>query len=402
MEATAPGAHTLHDRDDEPVGHGHRWITATYEVAAGADEIEAVARALATEQSVEMPLGAITDQRVLDEVVGRVGDIAELGPGLFRVELALAAETVGDDAVQLANMVFGNCSLQDEVRLVELELPAPLLATFTGPRVGIDGLRARCAVPAGVRRALTCTAVKPQGLPPAALAELCGRFARAGLDLIKDDHGMADQPAAPFRQRVEACQRAVQRAAEDTGHTSQYVPSLVGTPQVLRDRVELCRDLGIRTVLVAPSLIGWGAFRELVDDCLAGGGGSGSGSDDAVAVLAHPAFAGAARIDPPLLLGRLFRLLGADATIFPNAGGRFSYSPVRCAAIAEAARAPWGHLAPCLPVPAGGMTTDRVGELLDFYGNDVMLLIGGSLLAAGDRLEQEAHRFVATVAERAG
>ncbi|MEZ5263358.1 MAG: hypothetical protein R2755_16710 [Acidimicrobiales bacterium] len=48
------------------------------------------------------------------------------------------------------------------------------------------------------------------------------------------------------------------------------------------------------------------------------------------------------------------------------------------------------------------MTTDRVGELLDFYGNDVMLLIRGSLLAAGDRLEQEAHRFVATVAERAG
>ena len=114
-----------------------------------------------------------------------------------------------------------------------------------------------------------------------------------------------------------------------------------------------------------------------------------------VPILAHPALAGMGRIAPPLLLGRLFRLFGADATIFPNAGGRFGYSHDTCAAIARAAREPWGGLAPALPVPAGGMNVERVPELREAFGDDAMLLIGGSLLAAGDGLEMRCRAFVA-------
>ncbi|MGO8778380.1 MAG: ribulose 1,5-bisphosphate carboxylase, partial [Rhodomicrobium sp.] len=51
-----------------------------------------------------------------------------------------------------------------------------------------------------------------------------------------------------------------------------------------------------------------------------------------------------------------------------------------------------------MPCPAGGMTLDRVPELLDFYGPDTMLLIGGSLLAAGKRLTAEAVALQARVA----
>ena len=37
-----------------------------------------------------------------------------------------------------------------------------------------------------------------------------------------------------------------------------------------------------------------------------------------MAFFAHPSLGGAARIAPPLLIGMLFRLIGADAVIFPN------------------------------------------------------------------------------------
>jgi ribulose-bisphosphate carboxylase large chain len=50
-----------------------------------------------------------------------------------------------------------------------------------------------------------------------------------------------------------------------------------------------------------------------------------------------------------------------------------------------------------VPVPAGGMTRDRVGEMLDFYGPDVMLLIGGALLEARERLVEATAAFVAEV-----
>jgi ribulose-bisphosphate carboxylase large chain len=46
-----------------------------------------------------------------------------------------------------------------------------------------------------------------------------------------------------------------------------------------------------------------------------------------------------------------------------------------------------------MPVPAGGMTLDRVPEMIECYGRDVMLLIGGGLLLAKDRLAEETRAF---------
>jgi ribulose-bisphosphate carboxylase large chain len=115
-----------------------------------------------------------------------------------------------------------------------------------------------------------------------------------------------------------------------------------------------------------------------------------------IAFIAHPALAGAA-VAPPLLSGKLFRMLGADAVIFPNHGGRFGYSAATCAELAAAALKEWHGLRPCVPVPAGGMTRDRVAEMLDFYGTDIMLLIGGALLEAGAGLEAATAAFVTEV-----
>ncbi len=50
-----------------------------------------------------------------------------------------------------------------------------------------------------------------------------------------------------------------------------------------------------------------------------------------------------------------------------------------------------------IPILAGGMTAERVPELLAFYGPDVMLLIGGGLLAAGPDLTNATARFVKAV-----
>lgn len=52
---------------------------------------------------------------------------------------------------------------------------------------------------------------------------------------------------------------------------------------------------------------------------------------------------------------------------------------------------------PSVPVPAGGMTRARVSEMLDFYGADSMLLIGGALLEARERLAEATSAFVVEV-----
>ena len=343
-------------------------MQVVYRVAATAADIDARAQAIAVEQSIEMPPHAVRNHRVSAEVLGRVDNIEPDGDGHFRVTLGLALETTGFEAGQMMNMLFGNSSLHTDLTLVDVDLGAEAAARFGGPRFGLDGLRTLLATGP---RPLTCTALKPQGSTVAELAELARAFAEAGIDIIKDDHGLADQHSTPFRARVEAVQRAIDGANRASGHRTLYAPSLTGGPSRQREQLHIARAAGVGAVLIAPMISGCGALQEL--------------RAEGWPILAHPALAGAARIAPPLLLGKLFRLFGADAVIYPNHGGRFSFAPELCRVIAERARAPWAGLAPCVPVPAGGMHPDRVDELVDFYGPDVMLLIGGALLEAPDR-----------------
>ena len=117
-------------------------LTATYHVTADAASIEARARAIAVEQSVEMPVDGIDDPQVLNHIVGRVEGITERAPGHYEVRIGLATATIAGDPGQLFNMLFGNTSIQDGIELVDADLPAALLASFPGPNLGAGvGLR---------------------------------------------------------------------------------------------------------------------------------------------------------------------------------------------------------------------------------------------------------------------
>src|SRR3984893_4847698 len=153
-------------RSEPPV---HPRLQAVYLVRCDARSIEERARAIAVEQSVEMPVSAIADDFVRSEIVGRVEGITERDSGLFEVRGSLAAETVGHDPGPLINMVFGNTSLHEDVVVWHVVFPKGLFAVFGGPHHGLHELRRRVGAPA---RALTCSPLKPQGLPAARLPQL--------------------------------------------------------------------------------------------------------------------------------------------------------------------------------------------------------------------------------------
>ena len=60
--------------------------------------------------------------------------------------------------------------------------------------------------------------------------------------------------------------------------------------------------------------------------------------------MGHPALTGPGYIAPPFLFGKLLRLLGADAVVFANHGGRFGYTPDTCKALAVTALGALGGL----------------------------------------------------------
>ncbi len=358
-------------------------LNAVYRIRGEASSIEARANAIAIEQSVETPLEAIHDPAILSGIVGQVAAIEDRGDGWFDASIDLAAATIGEDAGQLINMLFGNTSLHDDVILHDIVIPDDLLAAFGGPGHGVAGLRRRAKAEG---RALASSALKPQGLSPAELARLAYELALGGLDLIKDDHGIANQDYCPFADRVRACAAAVRKAAAVSGKLTLYAPSLSGSFADMDRQIGIAREEGLDTVLVAPLIAGFSNIQAL------------RRSHPDFAFLAHPTLSGTAI--SPVVFAKLFRLVGADASIFPNYGGRFGYSAATCKRISEALLGAWGALAPSLPIPAGGMTLARAPEMLDYYGKDVMLLIGGALLAAPQgAIAKETNEFVRAVSE---
>ena len=138
------------------------WISVTYRVQSRADQVEQVANALALEQSIEVPLKAVRDPSVLENIVGRVESIDPVADTVFDVVVRLAAATTGFDVAQTINMLFGNSSLHSHVELVDAHFPNGFARHFGGPRFGIEGIR---RLVGAHDRPLTSAAIKPQGLP---------------------------------------------------------------------------------------------------------------------------------------------------------------------------------------------------------------------------------------------
>lgn len=362
-------------------------MRACYRLRAGADVARSRAEALLYEQTVELPPEAVTDPFVRREVLARLEGIEQDPRGGFRIRVAFPELATALEPAQVLNVLFGNSSMHADLELEEVVFPASLVGALGGPRLGAPGLRKLLDVH---DRPLTCTAIKPMGLSTRDLARLCGVFARGGIDVIKDDHGLAEQRTAPFEERVRACHAEALAAGAAVGRRVLYAPSLVGTPDAVRRQLEFAQRLGVGAVLVAPMLLGLPLLAELAR------------SADGLALLAHPAFSGAQRIAPEALFGTLLPAYGADAVIFPHAGGRFDRFDVEtCRGIVKSlTRLPEGWNPP-LPVPAGGMSVERVDEIVEFYGRDCMLLVGGSLYLAGPRLLERTRAFVEDV-QRAG
>ncbi len=363
-------------------GPAEQTLLAHYRVRCDAGSIEDRAQKIAIEQSVEMPLAAIRDPAILSGIVGKVDAISQSADGGFDVTIRLAPRTVGADAGQLLNMLFGNTSMHDDVSLQDAQIPPQLLGALGGPNHGLEGLR---LLAGAERRAMTCSALKPQGMSAEQLAALAFEFAKGGVDFIKDDHGLADQNYAPFEQRVKACAQAVRAASRLTGRLTHYVPSLWGSFEEIDRRLNFAAGEGLKVAMLAPALVGASNFVAL------------KRKHPDFAFFAHPSFTGGSRISQPLY-NKLFRIFGADAVIFATFGGRFGYSREICRGVADSARAPLSDLRPAAPVPAGGLTLRRVAETLDFYGPDTILLIGGDLLLAErDQLAAETEAFVRAV-----
>lgn len=357
-------------------------IVVVYEFADAEEEARQRADALRVEQTIEFPASLVPDDDIQNQIVGRIESVEAVAAEQTSVTVSYAVETSGFELPQLLNVLWGNSSLLPGIRLVDFALPASMLRLFPGPRFGVAGLRKLFDAP---DRPLLATALKPMGLSSERLAKVAYELALGGIDMIKDDHSLANQPFAPYAERVQRCAEAVAKANAQTGMNAVYMPSINAPYDLLEERLHIALDAGVGGLLVLPGLTGFDHLRSVA-----------ARKDVAIPIMGHPAFLGSFTASSQngmghaALYGKLMRLVGADLSIFPNFGGRFSFTRAECRGIANALAEPAGGLLSAMPSPGGGMTLDRVAEIVDFFGNDVALLIGGGLHAGEDLVKTAA------------
>jgi ribulose-bisphosphate carboxylase large chain len=357
----------------------------TYRLAG--DETTACQQAqdIRYEQTVEFPADLVPAGDINDHIVGALESFERVDYNHFQAVVSYAIETSGFDITQLLNVVFGNFSIKPGVRVEHLELPTALLAAFKGPRFGREGWRRRLGIP---NRPLLSTALKPMGLPAREIGELAYRMALGGIDIIKDDHGLANQPFAPYKERVERSVEAVARANLRTGLHCVYVPNVTAAGDATLRNALFAKTAGAGGLLISPGLTGFGVLQQLAEDGRIN-----------LPIMSHPAFLGSFVTSPDngishqVLFGQIARLAGADASVYPNYGGRFSFSREECISIVSGTSVPMGHIKPIFPAPGGGMTISRVPEMLEVYGRDVIFLVGGGLHKQGPDLVENGRYF---------
>eukprot|EP00873_Tetraselmis_striata_P001508 jgi/Tetstr1/421772/TSEL_012675.t1 len=350
------------------------------------------ARDICIEQTVEVPEQIVAGTWIEEQIVGRIDklELKDAAANVWRVMISYPEDAAGEELPQLMNVLFGLTCQHAEVQLVDFQPSPGMSAWLPGPRFGIEGLRRLCGVPAGP---MLCTALKPMGRSVEELAAMAYSFAMGGIDIIKDDDGLQNQRWAPFEARITAVARAVAKANAETGRRCLYAPCLNSPAHLLLERAMYAKRAGAGAVLMLPGITGFDGVRLLA-----------ANADFGLPILCHPAYLGmvggsntpgtpvhgfAHRVQQALLP----RIAGCDVTIFLNTGSRFAMTQAECLSIAQACAAPLGECRPMFPCPAGGMALDSTQHQVSVYGQDVMLLIGGSLLTESPDLEANARKF---------
>lgn len=358
-------------------------FTLTYRVQAVSEyDAEQMAHNIRTEQTVEMPLEAVPES-AHHSIAELVSIFATDEKSIWEVKLSFPLSVIDGDVTQLINVLFGNISLLPGIKIVDGD-DHLFSGINTGPSFGIDGIRSLLKNKKG---AISCTALKPIGLTESELAERAFLFSKAGIDIIKDDHGLTNQSTASFRNRVSACVDAIRRGEQISGKKTLYFPNISSNPIQIEQKFQEAIEIGADGVLLCPQLTGLETLTSLANQ-------------QRVPIMAHPAFSGSYVIHenhgftPEFYYGKLWRALGADCIIYPNAGGRFGYSQDTCLSLNHQMQTGFCNFKSTLPSPAGGINLNSIPSLLKRYGHDIAYLVGGSLYNHTTGIEEATVEFI--------
>lgn len=320
----------------------------------------------AQKQHMEKHLGKVVSVQVHEP--------SDLQPGERYADISIAYPDINfsRDIPALLVTIFGKLSMDGKIKLIDLEVSESFASVFPGPKYGLEGIRNILGVHDRPLLMSIFKSVIGYDLPN--LQEQFYRQALGGVDLIKDDEILFENPLTPLEKRVEACMEAARKAEQATGQKLFYATNLTGPTSKLAENARKAIAAGANALLFNVLAYGFDALHELSSD-----------PSINVPIAAHPAMAGALYpsrhygISAPLLLGKLMRLAGADLVLFPSPYGSVVMPKEENLAVQKALINDMHHLKASFPVPSAGIHPGLVPLIIGDFGLNVVVNAGGGI-----------------------
>ena len=283
-------------------------------------------------------------------------------------------------------------------RLEDMRFPPAYVKTFAGPPTGIIVERERLDK---FGRPLLGATTKPKlGLSGRNYGRVVYEGLKGGLDFMKDDENINSQPFMHWRDRYLFVMDAVNKASAATGEVKgSYLNITAGTMEEMYRRAEFAKELGSIIVMVDLA-VGWTAIQSISNWCR---------QND---MILHMHRAGHGTYTRQKnhgisfrVIAKWLRLAGVDHVHAGTAVGKLEGDPMTvqgyynvCRQSYTATDLPrgiffdqdWVALRKVLPVASGGIHAGQMHQLLDLFGDDVVLQFGGGTIGHPDGIQAGA------------
>src|SRR6266700_2689209 len=297
--------------------------------------------------------------------------------------------------------VFGFKPLK-ALRLEDMRIPPHYLKTFQGPATGIVAERERLN---NFGRPLLGATMKPKlGLSGRNYGRVVYEALKGGLDFTKDDENINSQPFMHWRDRFLYCMEGVYRASAASGEVKgHYLNITASTMEEMYRRAALAKELG-SVVMMVDLVIGWTAIQSI----------SNWARENDMILHMHRAGHGTYTRQKShgvsfRVIAKWLRLAGVDHLHAGTAVGKLEGDPMTVQGYYNICRdsktvvdfprgiffeQDWGALRKVMPVASGGIHAGQMYQLLDLFGDDVVLQFGGGTIGhpMGIQAGAEANR----------
>lgn len=344
-------------------------VVCTFRIEPAGISMKEAAGGVAAESSVGTWTELTTVKPYIDKLAARVfnieGNIAKIA---YPQEL-FEPGNMPNILSSIAGNVFGLRALEN-LRLIDIDFPSKLVKSFKGPKFGIEGIRRLLKV---YDRPLVGTIIKPKlGLKTADHAKVAYEGWIGGCDIVKDDENLSSQSFNPFEERVAKTLEARDRAEKETGEKKVYMVNITAETEQMLKRAELVLDHGGEYVMVDILACGFAALQTLRNQ------------DFKLVIHAHRAGHAAFTKNPKhgismKVIAKVARMIGVDQLHVGTVVGKMFETKDEVRENCEALKTEMSGLKPVLPVASGGLHPGLVPSLMELFGKDFVIQVGGGI-----------------------